>query len=99
MGYAAYLMPRTEALCGLLGRLSYPLYLVHLPTTLLVGQFVKYHISTSPYVIVGSTMLSSITMAWIALVFFDEPVRRRLSKRGHLTALPAKEAVQSARRV
>ena len=67
-----------DRLCNWLGRLSYPLYVVQLPLSEAVGYLVKTHITQQPLAIIAASMLSCLLFSWIALVFYDEPIRRQL---------------------
>ena len=67
-----------------LGNLSYPLYIVHYP---IMYIFYAWLIKNDIYTFAGCwtvallVIASSIALAWICLKFYDEPVRRWLSKR------------------
>jgi peptidoglycan/LPS O-acetylase OafA/YrhL len=68
-----------DRLCAWLGRLSYPLYVIQLPLSEAVGYGVKAYITQQPALIIAASVLSCLLLAWIAVVFYDEPVRRRLN--------------------
>ncbi len=68
------------AVCKFAGRISYPLYILHYPFLLIYMNFVTFtkpplqtaHIAgTASFVIV-------VTFAWLAVKYFDEPVRKWL---------------------
>ncbi|MBR5568818.1 MAG: acyltransferase [Bacteroidales bacterium] len=67
-----------------LGELSYPLYIVHYP---IMYIFYKWLIQNDIYTLKGCwpvallVVASSIALAYLCLKFYDEPVRRWLSKR------------------
>ena len=70
-----------------LGELSYPLYIVHYP---IMYIFYKWLIENDIYSlnecwpVAVLVIISSVALAYICLKFYDEPVRRWLSKsRGH----------------
>jgi peptidoglycan/LPS O-acetylase OafA/YrhL len=67
-----------DRLCKWLGRLSYPLYVIQLPLSEAMGYLVKTHTTQQPLVIIAASMLSCLLFSWIALVFYDEPIRRQL---------------------
>ena len=67
-----------DRLCKWLGRLSYPLYVIQLPLSEAVGYLVKTHITQQPLAIIAASMLSCVLFSWIALAFYDEPIRRQL---------------------
>lgn len=78
---------RQTAVCEFLGELSYPLYIVHYP---LFYLFYAFLIRTHTYTFGGSwacallTVAGSMVLAWVALHFYDIPVRRWLtSLAGH----------------
>ena len=70
-----------------LGELSYPLYIVHYP---LMYIFYAWLIKNDIYTLAACwpiallVLASSITSAYLCLKFYDEPVRRWLSKRSNL---------------
>ena len=68
--------------CEISGKISYPLYLVHQPVMRAVGsiaQMPRFHLAPALSLAVGVGI--SIGLAWIALKFYDEPVRYFLSQR------------------
>lgn len=71
----------TARLCDFLGRLSYPVYIIHYPVMYLFYAWVwagnRTFADTWP-VCVGLFIII-IAMAWCAMRFYDTPVRRRLS--------------------
>ncbi|MBD5182624.1 MAG: acyltransferase [Bacteroidales bacterium] len=74
--------PKTAGLCLFLGAISFPLYAVHYPLMYLF----YHHVWTNglswaqvwPWAVV--ILLASIAIAWLALKFYDEPLRRRLTE-------------------
>ena len=69
-----------------LGRLSYPLYVVHFPLVYLYISWVgrdghPYEGYSQPWMLAISTILASIFIATLCLLFYDEPLRRWLSKK------------------
>src|SRR5947209_6873545 len=69
-----------DRLCAWLGRLSYPLYVIQLPLSEILGYAVKNYITSEPALIIAASMLSCMLFAWVALVFYDEPIRRRAGR-------------------
>jgi len=70
-------------LCKLSGRLSYPLYITHIPFVYVLTGFAW---TRHPSVNVKLTWIFIlipfvITVAWLALKYFDEPVRAWLTRR------------------
>lgn len=76
--------PRRSALYRLLGDVSYPLYIVHYP---LFYLFYAWLVRSGTYSLAGALWQSaavvggSLVLAWLALRFYDVPVRRWLSGR------------------
>ena len=73
----------TSRICKFLGDISYPLYLVHYPFIYLYYAWVKNENLTFGQSLPGAAALvaGSVALAWLCLRFYDEPVRRFLSKR------------------
>ena len=73
----------TSRICKLLGDISYPLYMVHYPFIYLYYAWVKNENLTFGQSLPGAAALvaGSVALAWLCLRFYDEPVRRFLSKR------------------
>jgi peptidoglycan/LPS O-acetylase OafA/YrhL len=70
-------------LCKFSGRLSYPLYITHIP---FVYVLAGYSWTRHPSLNVKLTLISLlipvvICVAWLVLKYYDEPVRSRLSRR------------------
>jgi peptidoglycan/LPS O-acetylase OafA/YrhL len=66
--------------CSALGRLSYPLYLVHLPVFQIIGGTSRMmHLGISPWVLMTGGAGVAVAVAEGLLVAFDEPVRRQLN--------------------
>ena len=70
-------------LCKFSGKLSYPLYITHIPFVYVVANFASTrHPGTS--VLLGWILLVlpfAIAVAWLALKYWDEPVRAWLTRR------------------
>ena len=73
----------TSRICKFLGDISYPLYMVHYPFVYLYYAWVKNENLTFGQSLPGAAALvaGSVALAWLCLRFYDEPVRRFLSKR------------------
>ena len=73
----------TTRACKFLGDISYPLYMVHYPFMYLFYAWVwKNELTfaqTWPVALV--LLFGNILLAWLTLKFYDEPLRRVLSKR------------------
>ena len=85
MGASGVLKGRvTTALCNFVGRISYPLYIVHYPVMYLLYHWLwtcERSIEAT-IVAVVTAVASSIVIAYVAMRFYDTPVRARLSKIG-----------------
>ena len=69
-----------------LGRLSYPLYAVHFPLIYLYITWVgkdghPYESYSQPWLLAAITLAASILLATLCLLFYDEPLRKRLSRK------------------
>lgn len=73
----------STSVCEGLGRLSYPVYIVHYPLMYLFYSWVwANHITVSEAIPQMVCILVAIpVIAWAALKFYDEPVRRWLTNR------------------
>ena len=86
--WAAAKAPTTDRLstrvCKFLGDLSFPLYIVHYP---LMYVFYLWLMKTEQYTFAETWQMAllvcvaSVALAWVALRFFDIPVRQGLSKK------------------
>jgi peptidoglycan/LPS O-acetylase OafA/YrhL len=83
VGAGATSAGRLAGLCRFSGQLSYPLYLVHFPFTAIFGHWVSA--THPPQWQIGLAMAALIVfllaLAWVALRFYDEPVRTWLNAR------------------
>jgi len=85
---ASYSGPAAR-MCLALGRLSYPLYLVHWPVYRMVqGTSEVLRPGASPWVMVLGGAVLSVIAAELLLVAFDEPVRRWLNRQLRLRRSP-----------
>ena len=69
-----------------LGRLSYPLYAIHFPLVYLYITWVgreghPYDGYSQPWVPAILTIVASVLIATLCLLFYDEPLRKRLTKK------------------
>lgn len=75
---------KTRRICDFLGRLSYPLYLMHYPLVYLFFMWIDTH-HEAPISILACTSASifllSVVMAYAAMKLWDEPVRRWLNNK------------------
>lgn len=75
---AAHSRRKTQVLTAL-GDLSYPVYILHWPILLLAKKTMLPIVGPVATIIIGCFF--AIVFAWVALKFFDIPVRRYLTKR------------------
>ncbi len=66
-----------------LGRLSYPVYIVHYPLMYLFYAWLWAESLTfsEAWPVAVAVVVASLLIAWLALRYYDEPIRRRLSAR------------------
>ena len=71
----------TERLCKFLGRISYPLYMTHMPTVLLFRNYFHKINPTNDELIVVAVFLIvfSLLFAYVIMRWIDEPVRKWLN--------------------
>lgn len=74
--------PKSEATCEFMGRISYPLYVVHYPFMYLFYAWVwrnGYDFSRA-WPVAVAIVPTVVAVAWLFMKFYDTPVRRRLRK-------------------
>jgi peptidoglycan/LPS O-acetylase OafA/YrhL len=83
LGANASLGDRATGFCLMVGRISYPLSVLHYPLVRVVGQLGRSHdLHGAPLAaLLVATGVASIALAAVALVTFDEPVRAALRER------------------
>ncbi|MDE6490442.1 MAG: acyltransferase, partial [Muribaculaceae bacterium] len=74
---------RSSGICKFLGDISYPVYAVHYPLMYLFYAWVwSEGLSfADSWPVALAVAAASILIAWLSLRFYDEPVRRRLTRR------------------
>ena len=77
---------RQQRAVSFLGRLSYPLYATHFPLIYLYITWVArddapYQGYIHPWLLVIITLVASVLIATLCLLFYDEPLRKRLSRK------------------
>jgi peptidoglycan/LPS O-acetylase OafA/YrhL len=88
--WAAASAPVLPKVAGWSGSLSYPLYILHVPLSELIGYgFARQGIQ--PGMVSGaSAVLVVIAAAWVAFILYDQPLRtllrRRFGSRRHRSA-------------
>ena len=81
MGARGTLSASTQKCVSFLGRLSYPLYAVHYPFIYLYISWISadsYPLGLTPVTAPIAVAVVSLAVASIALLFYDEPLRKRL---------------------
>lgn len=65
-----------------LGRISFALYLVHVPLIVTLGAWSYLHFPGSPFlklaIALGEVLVGAILLAWLGTIFVDEPLLRHL---------------------
>jgi peptidoglycan/LPS O-acetylase OafA/YrhL len=81
VGSGARATGRIRTFCLFIGRLSYPLYMSHITTVWIFGNYyAKYHpAGIACYAIVSGLILFNLITAVLIMRFYDEPLRRRLT--------------------
>ncbi|MDE7386305.1 MAG: acyltransferase [Muribaculaceae bacterium] len=69
--------------CSFLGAISYPVYIIHYPFMYLFYAWVWNNNITfsQAWPVAGGIIVTVITLAWLLLRYYDEPVRRWLTAR------------------
>jgi peptidoglycan/LPS O-acetylase OafA/YrhL len=70
-------------LCKFSGHLSYPLYITHIAFVYVLANYARTHHPSTSVIITGIfiVLALAIVVAWLALKFYDEPVRAWLTRR------------------
>ncbi|RFS21785.1 acyltransferase [Chitinophaga silvatica] len=100
LGAGAQVSGWLKSLCIFTGRLSYPLYMTHIWASWLFGNYLfKAKPSTTEISVVATIIFfGSVALGYIALRFYDEPIRKWLTDRWGRKkeeALPTKELTTS----
>jgi peptidoglycan/LPS O-acetylase OafA/YrhL len=91
-GANARVLPRLDPLWRALGRLSYPLYLVHMPIGIAcVHLYWATGSRISPYTAAALVLTVASAAAWMVMKLYDEPARKWLGRpRPRLTPVPVR---------
>ncbi|MBR1902027.1 MAG: acyltransferase [Bacteroidaceae bacterium] len=86
IGARGVVQGRQQQAVSFLGRLSYPLYAVHFPLIYLYITWVgkdghPYEGYSQPWLAALITIGASVLVATLCLLFYDEPIRRKLSRK------------------
>ena len=70
-------------LCKFSGRLSYPLYITHIPFVYIIANFTqtKHPAKSTVLTCIFLLLPFVVAVAWLALKYFDEPIRAWLTRR------------------
>jgi peptidoglycan/LPS O-acetylase OafA/YrhL len=81
LGAGATLSARATKFCKLAGNISYPLYMTHYSVIYIFGNFYDTHKPDALNVslVVSGGVLVLLTFAYVAMMFYDVPIRRFLS--------------------
>ncbi len=82
LGAGSSLSPKHENICKLSGNISYPLYITHY---FVLWGFGAYYASATPSnstltLVVVSLIAVQLLVAYLAMKYYDRPIRKRLSK-------------------
>jgi peptidoglycan/LPS O-acetylase OafA/YrhL len=83
LGAGAAPGPRLKRLCTLSGKISYPLYMTHYWALWIFADYYNKH-KPEPrqlFFIVFASVVFLLLLAWLAMVAFDNPIRKRLSRK------------------
>ena len=88
--------PAVRATCLFLGKLSYPLYILHYPFVRLFSHLARVLgvRSDQTWIIVSVEMICAVVFATIAMKVFDEPVRAWLTMRWRSASPTQSKALQ-----
>ncbi|MEO5685123.1 MAG: acyltransferase [Chitinophagaceae bacterium] len=83
LGAGAVLTPGLKKICVFSGRISYPLYMTHYAV---IWAFANYYNSHKPgstqlFFIINISTILLLGLAWLAMTFYDIPVRKYLTAR------------------
>ena len=86
IGARGVVQGRQQQAVSFLGRLSYPLYAVHFPLIYLYITWVgkdghPYEGYSQPWLVALITIGASVLVATLCLLFYDEPIRSKLSRK------------------
>lgn len=83
--------------CVFTGRLSYPLYMTHIWAVWLFGNYLgtMKPAKTEMYLAAAAVFVGSVLLGYVALRFYDEPVRKWLTKAALKNVKPENAPVES----
>lgn len=80
LGAGSVLSPKQENICRLSGNISYPLYITHY---FVLWAFGAYYSTANPSagtltVVVIALIMLQLLVAWLAMKYYDRPIRKKL---------------------
>lgn len=83
--------------CSVLGRISYPLYMVHHGVSMISANYNWSHAigAQAQALLNGALTLGLIGFSYLVLVYYDEPVRKWLTSRWTRRSIPETPAVRA----
>ena len=80
LGAGTKLSPRSEKFCRFSGNMSYPLYMTHYAVIWIFANYYESHKPDTTHLalVVSCGVLIMVSFAYLAMVFYDIPVRRSL---------------------
>lgn len=83
LGAGARVSKALKRLCIFSGKISYPLYMTHYAVIWMFGNYYTSHKpgTTSLFLIIPISIIALIALAWLVMIVYDTPVRRRLNRR------------------
>ena len=81
VGAGATVKGYMQKFCLFIGRLSYPLYMTHITTVWIFGNYYnQYHpAGIRLYAIVTGLIVFNLVFAYLIMKFYDEPIRKWLT--------------------
>ncbi|HTI61083.1 acyltransferase [Mucilaginibacter sp.] len=85
LGAGARLSERLRKICVFSGKMSYPLYMTHYAALWMFGNYYASHKpgTVEFSVVVVTSIILLVGVAWLVMTFYDIPVRRYLSRKRH----------------
>jgi peptidoglycan/LPS O-acetylase OafA/YrhL len=85
LGAGTIALGRIRSFCTFTGRLSYPLYMTHIWAIWLFGNYLaaKKPGPVEMYTVAAIVFAGCVLLGYIVLRFYDEPVRKWLTKAGN----------------
>jgi peptidoglycan/LPS O-acetylase OafA/YrhL len=83
LGAGSVLSGKSEGICNFSGRISYPLYMTHYFFIWIFASYFTSHPTTTgeQFAIISVSTLLLVGLAYLALIAYDAPIRKYLTKR------------------